>query len=196
MFDVKEKKFYGMYRAKIEKVLKNSLYKVRIFPYLENAKVDDLPIAQSNLSNRLFYINLKEGDLVWVFFEGGNPIRPIIFDICSVVNKNIEAEVGKYPDFYKIKINDNITFEVDDKNNVVNIKINNFNLKIDKDNKMSIKNTTSNMYSILKDVIDILQKVITVGNLQSPAGVVLYSYQDDVLKLVNDKTKLDNIMKE
>jgi len=100
--EFKENKINGFYRGIIVEVLddKNGLYRVRINPFYDGLEDEDLPVAQSNMTNKRKHISLEEDDIVWCFFDCGLPTHPIIFNFCNIKDKYPIQCTGDEPDYY------------------------------------------------------------------------------------------------
>lgn len=170
----KETHYNGIYRAKVIKVydeskfdVKNGLYKVRIYPFncdTDELKDDDVPVAQSNLTNKYGHICIKENDWVWVMLENGNPRFPVIIGFCNgnglyptqavggddpTYYTNIEADTdisenevtynGEYGTVDGFDFGENIHVEVDEENKQIIFITDKHQIILDKDGNLHLK---------------------------------------------------------
>jgi hypothetical protein len=107
-----KKKWYGMYRAQIIEVntdKKNGIYKIKAYPIHAEVEDDYLPYALSNMTNIKGHENFVADDWVWVFFENGNPKFPVIFDRCNVKDQFPDGSDGEEPEWFQdIEVNSDI----------------------------------------------------------------------------------------
>ena len=204
---------------------KKGKVKVKIFPELKDVNDDLLPLAEPYLAGigsneneglhkvpeigqkirviiedeywrRIFYISgaYVEGQYIYENFE--NDFRTNISELGtqeepqpnyfeqfkdgSIQFRNTETgEVG----FYHNK-GSYVIFDVDG-NLIVNTKF----------NKVTIKNSNTNLYEdVLKKILDVMQKMLT-GQLSSPAGPVVPLSPDMVVDIVTAIQKLGLLMK-
>ena len=77
-FEIQKARFDGFYRARVEDnndKLKLGRIKIRIYPHFEDIAVDDLPWAEP-----CWWMPMQippVGSWVWVFFENGDPLKPV-----------------------------------------------------------------------------------------------------------------------
>ena len=143
--ELREKKYYGHYRAQIVEVndKKNGIYKVRTYPHTASLEDKDLPQALSNLTNKYSHISLNVDDWVWVFYENGNPRYPMIFDLCNVKDSYPKQCSGDKPNYYDDIKQDNSIDEGKvsyngEYNKIQGINFKDINIEIDEENNQFI----------------------------------------------------------
>ena len=149
---------------------------------------DFLPFGQSNHTTKFDNINYQKGDWVWVFFEGGNPLYPVIFDRVNIKDFKPSGSDGEEPNWFgDIEANsdinetdvtwdgetgkiwsksfgDNVHISIDEENEQLIIKGTNFWMVMDKDGNYHKKAVASYMTFDEKFNIAADEMLLKMGN--------------------------------
>ncbi len=166
------------YRAKIIAIdndNKNGIYKVRVYPMMEGIGEEFLPYATSMLTTRYSHIQLKVGDMVWVFFENGDRDYPVIQGLCNAKGKYPQAVDGTYGEYDKWTFGPNgeFTAEYDETNKKLYVKIAG-GATLDIGTLLTLQSgglTGTSLKTILEFFLTTIQHIITPGNFIGNMGV-------------------------